>query len=385
MPEWQRGAPTAADTAPARLSFVWTDTALALITKYQQNPLRAARALALLHAAMHDALVLAGGGRDETPAAWIAVDRAASLVLGHLYPAEPAGRLEAMGVAAAVATAHRTQPEPELADAAWRIGGEVAQRAIDRARRDGADRVWPISKRPAPAPGRWRAAPPLNVHDPAEPLAGEWRTWVLKDGAELEPPPPLPVDGARYDAEVREVKAVAERLSAAQKAIADEWNLDRGTVTPAGVWNLKAKALAEQQGLRGAETLRMLAALNVAMTDALIACWRAKFKWWTERPVTAIRERYDAAFLSYLITPAFPSYVSGHSTVSGAAERVLARFFPAQADLLRAQSEAAAESRLLGGIHFRSDNDEGLHLGRKIGERVVARALGGSASRSPAQ
>jgi membrane-associated phospholipid phosphatase len=119
----------------------------------------------------------------------------------------------------------------------------------------------------------------------------------------------------------------------------------------------------------------MFAALNIAMMDAFIACWHAKYKWWTVRPISVIRDRYDPEFLSHLITPPFPSYVSGHATASGAAEVVLARFFPEKADWLRAQAEEAALSRLFGGIHYRSDNKAGLELGRQVGRRVVEHLL----------
>jgi hypothetical protein len=356
-----------------RVPVYWTDTALKLVTKYQQNPLRAARVLALVHAAMHDAFVLAEREGKQTEA--IAAHRAASLVLAYLYPNETFGRLEAMGIAAALAAAQQTRPERADADAAWRIGDRVAARAIARSRTDGAGRMWPVSRRPVLGAGQWQAAPPLNMYNPAEPFAGTWRTWVLKSGSELAPPPPLDTKSARYDAEVREVKDVAERLTPAQKKIAEDWNLDLGTVTPAGVWNLKAKTLAQEHSLSDAQAVRMFAALNVAMVDAFIACWHAKFRWWTERPVTAIRARYDPAFLPHVITPPFPSYISGHSTVSGAAERVLAAFVPQKAAWLRAQADEAAESRLLGGIHFRSDNEEGLKIGREIGERVAKRVL----------
>jgi membrane-associated phospholipid phosphatase len=114
------------------------------------------------------------------------------------------------------------------------------------------------------------------------------------------------------------------------------------------------------------------------MMDAFIACWHTKYKWWTVRPITVIRERHDPGFLSHLITPPFPSYVSGHATASAAAEVVLAHFFPERADWLRAQAEEAAESRLLGGIHYRSDNEAGLELGREVGRRAVQRVFGQS-------
>jgi len=75
----------------------------------------------------------------------------------------------------------------------------------------------------------------------------------------------------------------------------------------------------------------------------------------------------------YITTPPFPYYVSGHATTSGAASEVLAWFFPAEASRLRAAVEEAAVSRLYGGIHFRSDNEAGLELGRKIGQVALRR------------
>ena len=351
----------------------WTGHALELIVKYQQNPLRAARALALLHTAMHDALSQAAREQLQPAARSIALHRAAGLVLGYLYPQEPAGRFEGLGVAGASALARRRGVRPEEFEKALRAAERAAAAVMWRAAHDGAGRQWSVRHRPQDTAGRWRPTPPIFAHNPVEPLAGHWRTWVLRDGGELMPAAPPAIDSPEYRREVEEVLRVAERLSPEQKAIADRWHLGQGSVTPAGVWNRVALDLAAANGLdtqRGAE---VFAALNAAMTDAFIACWRAKFAWWTERPVTAIRERLDPAFLPHLVTPAFPSYVSGHAAVSGAAEVVLRNYFPARSGWLREQAEEAALSRLLGGIHFRSDNEEGLELGRRIGERVVAR------------
>ncbi len=354
-------------------SLYWTGTSLELIAKYQLNPLRASRVLTLLHCGMHDALVRGVRGEKDERLAWVAVHRAASLILADLFPQESSERLEARGLVAAAALA---QSDPDQALVMWAIGREVARDASARARSDGSDRVWPLDRRPAPAPGGWRPTPPIHSYNPLEPLAGEWRPWVLPHGGALEPPEPVPYDSPEFWKEVEEVRRTADSLTPAQKAIADAWNLDRGTVTPAGVWNLKAADLARGGKLSPPESVRLFASLNVAMMDAFIACWHAKYKWWTVRPVSVIRDRYDPEFLSYLITPPFPSYVSGHATASGAAEVVLARFFPKSAGWLQAQAEEAAMSRLFGGIHYRSDNEEGLELGRDVGREVVQRVFG---------
>jgi hypothetical protein len=130
------------------------------------------------------------------------------------------------------------------------------------------------------------------------------------------PPVPVAYDSPRFWEEVREVRRVAAGLTPAQKAIADVWNLGQATITPPGVWNLKAADLARDAGLDAATSLRAFATLNVAMADAFIACWHAKFKWRTIRPISVIRERDDPEFLSYLVTPPFPSHPSGHATAS---------------------------------------------------------------------
>jgi membrane-associated phospholipid phosphatase len=305
---------------------------------------------------------------------------AASRILDFLYPDETRGRLEALGHSAAAAVLTQLGGHPQ-ANLAWRAGQQVAANAIHRGYDDGWDLPRLPLKRPEWKPGVWRASPPLRMYDPLEPNASQWRTWVLKDGSEIEPPPPVPYGSERFWAEVDEVRRVAASLTPEQKRIAEEWNLELGSVTPGGVWNLHAKKLVVEGGVDFERAARVFAVLNVAMMDAFIACWHAKFKWWTERPVTVIREKFDDSFTPHVITPAFPSYVSGHSAASGAGAEVLAAFFPSHADELRGMAEEASMSRLYGGIHYRSDNVEGVALGERVGVRAVARAQLGTTMR----
>jgi hypothetical protein len=353
-------------------SLPWNDIALELVVKYQQNPLRAARMLALLHASLHDALVMCARQQCSPAATRVAMHAAAGHVLAHMYPDETPGRLQALAASACAAV---LVGRADSFDDAWRVGRSVAAAAIDRALDDGADRLRQIPVRPAERAGLWRAAPPLNIYNPAEANAAHWRTWALESAGEIEAPPPIEYGTAAYSEQVEEIRRVASALTPAQMKIAEEWDLGLGTVTPGGVWNLHARRIALEQRLDTAETARLFAALNVAMTDAFAAAWHAKFKWWTERPITVIREKLDPAFLSHVITPAFPGYVSGHATVSGAASAVLSAFFPDRADELAAMAEEAAMSRLYAGIHFRNDNEAGLELGRRVGARVTSKVL----------
>ena len=167
-------------------AIAWNDTVIDLIVKYQQNPLRATRAMALLHAAMHDALALCARERCGGVATRIALHAAAGRTLRHLYPQESPGRFEALALSAAYATVTAHSPDGNIQNG-WRLGYAAARAAITRALDDGADLPRDLLARPNPRPGLWRAAPPMNIHDPAEPRAGEEETQPTSSSARVKP------------------------------------------------------------------------------------------------------------------------------------------------------------------------------------------------------
>ena len=248
------------------------------------------------------------------------------------------------------------------------LGRRIGRKLIARARTDGADAVWTGTV--PTGPGLWQPTPPAFL-SPLLPLWGSVRTWNLASGSQFQPGPPPAFGGAQFAAELAEVYAVSQSLTLEQRAIALYWSDGAGTVTPPGHWNRIALDLIRDHPLSTAAAARVLAALNTAQADAFIACWDAKYAYWSIRPVTVIQLLLNPAWSSLIVTPPFPSYVSGHSTTSGAASTVLAHFFPDRATQLAAMAEEAAVSRLYGGIHFRSDNEVGLTLGRKIGAVAV--------------
>lgn len=352
----------------------WNGEASRLIVKYRVNPLRSVRILALLNVAMHDARLRTQKLGLKQAAQSAATHVAASKMLTHFFPLEPPERFEAMGASALAAlTASRPEEEREISQAAS-IGRGVARLARLRALNDGADEVWDARTRPFVKPGMWRGVPPLDSAHPQEPLAGSWQTWVLKNGGEIHPPDPPAPDSDAFLLAAKEVLQVSRNLTPEQKHIAEYWHLDQGTITPPGLWNIKARELADRRKLEEEDRLRLLSTLNVAMMDASIACWHAKYTWWVQRPFTTIHEHLDKGFMPYLVTPPHPSYVSGHATVSGTAAEILKRFFPEDGRQINGWAEEAALSRLYGGIHYRFDNEAGLALGRQIGKTVVERA-----------
>jgi membrane-associated phospholipid phosphatase len=165
------------------------------------------------------------------------------------------------------------------------------------------------------------------------------------------------------------VQEAVARRTPEQEAAVHFWAGGAGTVTPAGLWITIARDLIVRDGLDAGAAARVLALTSVAMFDAFICCWDAKFTYWMARPVTV-----DPSLNVLIPTPPFPSYTSGHATISAAAATVLSSLFPAEAPTLLVQALEARNSRLWAGIHFPIDNEVGAAGGAMVGRLVIARA-----------
>lgn len=380
-------------TSPAR----WNEILLGAVREAGTNPVRVSRTLALLNAAIYDAIIAACDAklahRRSAPAERdsrirllappdelsshasvdAAIAAAAVAVLGAIYPDRASEFERQAEELIQVRLAAGTHTTSDLA-AGTEIGQKVGAMAVVRAGGDNAGVVW--QGEIAAEPGGWMPARPFLNDQPTEPLAGTWRTWLLRDGSDLRPGPPPAYLSPEWQAEADEVVRVNQRLTDDQVRIARFWADGAGTDTPPGHWMRIAIELSRRDRLSSADAARLFAHLAIAQADAFIACWDAKFAYLSGRPAGLI-----PGFAPTIITPNFPSYISGHATLSGASSVVLAAFFPSDAAWLTEQAEEAALSRLYGGIHWRSDNEVGLQVGRQIGSLAVARAVSDGALR----
>lgn len=378
----------------------WLEGALERVSQgTTKDPPGASRAYALVTVAMYDAAVAAAHWKriyarpaptgvhavvaPETgssyPSDRAAIAGAAARVLGYAFPDYPAGRWELMARDAAQLRVAAGASHPSDMRAGLALGRQVGDAVIARARRDGSTRRWD-GRRPH-GRARWEP-PPGSIARPVQPLAGTWSTWVLRSGSQFRPPPPPAFGSSRFAAETREVRDIGRRLTPRQKRIASYWASGQGTSLPAGFWNEIALEYARNARLSVPRTTRVFALLDVALADAGVAAWDAKYTYWSPRPVNAIADlRLDRRWTSFLPTPDFPSYVSGHSTYSAAAAEVLAHLFPGAASYVRAKAGEAGLSRIYGGIHFPADNTAGLRLGRQVGRLVVEHAKRDGAER----
>jgi hypothetical protein len=314
------------------------------------------RAYALVQVGIYDALVASGDRRRGRLPEHSVAAGAASVILGYLFPAK-LDRIQEV-VAAEIAL----DEGPGSAElGAWAVGNVVGRALVARGKSDGS--TVPFTGTPPTGDGIWTGT------NPVLPMCGTWKTWVLTSGSEIEPQPPYAYGSTQDLNDTQEVLDISLARTAEQIAIVHKW----ADVSPPAIWNELLNERIIAQNLDVAASARAHAYLNVAMADAFIECWACKYKYWTARPFQRI-----PGLVTVIPTPNFPTYTSGHSTISAAAAAVLGEVFPAERDFFVQQSLEAAMSRLYGGIHFRHDNEEGTRVGAIIGERVVAKMQGGS-------
>jgi len=388
------GRATAASPAPDPVVF-WNDQTNLAIQQASMDPFAATRALAVESLAVFDTLrSVAGlpGFLVRLPAppgtsAEVAAASAAHAALLYLFPTR---RAALNAVFARVLAGY--PPGAERATSV-RFGEDVAAAVVAIRNRDGWNANVPIQI--GTEPGQWRPTPPYYL-PPLDPQWAALTPFTLKAANQFRPPGPPPLNSPAFAAARAQTAAVGGMHSKVrtrdQTVAAHYWSDAIGTYAPAGHWNaIAAKALAAARMPLGEEAA-VFAKLNVAIADSAIAMADAKYTFWLWRPITTIQagdESFPAqpSWTPLLTTPQHPSYLSGHSVFSGAADVVLTAIFgsrPFQAGsaavpgVVRSFSsfhqaaEEAASSRLWGGIHYKFDNDDGLVVGRSVGAWAMA-------------
>lgn len=381
----------------------WNNVALEAIRDSSTAPPIAARALAIVQTSVYDAL----NAIDRTSKPYAvdvvalpntsreaAVAAAAHRVLEVLFPSQETT------IDAALVTSLATITDGAAETNGVALGERVADQMLALRANDGSNAT--VTYTHGTDPGDWQRTPPA-LAAPLLPHWGDVKTFGIKSAAQFPLSGPPALTSTTYAAALNEVKDLGSLTSTSrtvdQTNIAKFWANGGGTATPPGHLNMMAQTVTMAQNKSLAENAKLFAMLNVALADAAIACWNAKYDFDFWRPITAIREAgtdgnaattADPAWEPLLATPPFPTYTSGHSSFSGAAAEVLKSFFgtdnisftldsedPTVADRsFTSFSQAADESavsRLYGGIHFNFDNNDGLAAGRSIGQYVASR------------
>ena len=375
----------------------WLDFGLNAVTLGDFSPPAASRAYALLSVAMNDAAVaswhwkyvyrrkpppgkaLLPRGKDPSyPSEHAAIAAAATEVLIYAF-GRPADRFRRIARTAARSRVLAGTNYPSDAEAGLELGRAVGERVLARARRDGFGRQGQGAR--LTGPGYWEPRPGSTA-GPDEPLAGTWRPWLLRSGSQFRPPAPAGFDSPGFRAQARRVKAVGDRPTARQRRLISYWEAGEDTPFTPGLWNQIALSRIDRKGLSTPRTARLFGLLNVAMADAGIAAWDAKYTYWAARPENAIRDlRLDRRWRPFVQTPPSPAFVSGSATYSEAAARVLGQIFPGDAGRFARRAKEAGDSRVFGGVSFPRDVNAGRTLGRRVGDLAAARARRDGAGR----
>jgi hypothetical protein len=259
------------------------------------------------------------------------------------------------------------------------LGRKIAAKFISRAAADGAGAAigdqayWTSLETKTTSLGEipWKSLE-LPVRPPMLPKFGNVKSLLMTPEMVINsrPIPPPSTNSAQFLAELNEVKSYSKNSSRKNMEIVSFWADGVGTYTPPGHWNAIAVATFETQNYSEVRWARNLALLNIAMMDSAISCWDAKYYYFNPRPC-----QMDSSIKTLTGVPNFPAYVSGHSTFSGAAATILSHIIPSSAQSFENMAKEASDSRLLGAIHYRSDCEQGLILGNKVGGFAVARAV----------
>lgn len=418
---------TEEETTLSDAAFFWNAVLLDALLRDDRKPKpqreqggvpRASRAAAIVHAAIHDAV----NGVDRRYTPYLVQDRAqrgaspdsaaagaAHTTLIGLYPSQRAD------FDAKLAEYLGSLPA-DGRDLGVRFGTAVGN-ALLLARQDDGRNSRNQGDPPyleKPTPGEWRRDPIAPVEDQIPPLASGWgsiRPFTLDYGPEFRPVPYPLLTSDDYRAAFDEVRNEGRNRNRSEETarIADFWSYDDRLGTPVRLYNQHIREILTQRPRPAAPTTlhthaRIFALVNLAMADAGIGCWDAKFAYNLWRPIHGIRRADEDknpntnADPNWIplgrprgpvpnTTPPFPAYPSGHSSFGAAAFGMLRKVYgndstsftltseelPGVERIYNTFTQAINEngrSRIYLGVHWNFDDTRGRTLGQKVTDHI---------------
>jgi PAP2 superfamily len=348
----------------------------------------AVRTMAIVQVSVFDA-VSAITGRYPAVRAKLTASRDASVdaavaaatrtALSKLMPAQQAA------IDADYQALLKTVPDGRAKTDGIAVGEQAATAVVAACAEDGFNA--PNTYRPHTTPGVY-----VPTMFPAVPHWGKRKAWVMTSGDQFRPGPAPALTSEIWKRDFNEIKAVGGKTSTQrtpeQTAIAQFWE----ATLPNVYWPV-ARSVTNVPGRDLSDNARLLALAAMAMDDALIAVFDAKYTYNFWRPVTAIRnaegDARDPGWLPFIDTPMHPEYPCAHCIVSGALGAVLqAELGSGPAPKLSSSSSTAggavrtwasvddfmqevAAARIYDGVHYRNSTEVGTAMGKKIGALAV--------------
>jgi hypothetical protein len=376
----------------------WNEKAIAtMAAERMPNPIGTARILSMVHTAMFNAartaaarptvLLVKQSDGTSTTLIDVAVHAAGALVLSGLYPKQKAA------LDAVFKSATASLPDSSEKSAAIKTGEEAADAMLASRKNDGFES--PDTYRPITSPGVY-----VPTSLPIMSYVAGVKPFALKTVSQFRPDPPPALNSSLWARDYNEVKELGGINSTQRTADQTEagrfWVLS-GTLAS----NQVARELLATKPLSIVESARLFANLNVAMTDAFVAIFDAKYQYGFWRPITAIRNGdrdenpatdRDPGWKPLIDTPMHPEYPCAHCVCDGAAGVILESVFGTgtlpsfsltfagmpgvvrQYTSLHQLDEEVSMARIWGGVHYRTSTEVGRAMGKK-GRRVCIAEL----------
>lgn len=271
---------------------------------------------------------------------------AAANVLAYFFPEKADSILQVAHMAAQSRVDAGVQ-FPSDVEAGWKLGEQVAKEIVEKAKNDGSATVWDGKMNKDPK--KWTGNYPMGI------TMVSFKPIIINTADQFRPPAP-----PDFENDMKLLKDFKRTTNS--NATAYYW------ATTSDAWGeLAGKKMFEYRMQDDAPAVsRIYTVLTTSYHDAAIAIMDAKYAYWGIRP-----NQYDTTYKSLVPTPPFPGYPSGHAAGAATSAAILEYFFPNDAAEFRRMAQECADSRFYAGIHFRTDNETALVMGREMGKWMV--------------
>lgn len=272
-------------------------------------------------------------------------------------------------------------------------GNKIAEQIFEWSKSDGGHEAYLSATNsnyvPPVGPGKWIPTSATSPH-PIRPYWGDNRSFV-PNSAQLTLSPPPPAYSENPESEfykgVNEVFTISQTLTAEDSSIVKTWGDIPGNYGTSGHYTNIATQLILEKGFKLDEAALTYAKHGIAIYEATIAVFKAKYTYNLIRPISVIHNVMgNTAWKTVIGTPPHPEYPSAHATIGGASYVALESIFgknysftdrthenihgARQYNNLKEYAVEASWSRVLGGIHYNFSAKAGLQQGEKVGYLV---------------
>jgi hypothetical protein len=382
-------------SASADVITDWNEKAVAFVQPRMPPP-HGHRAMAMVHVAMFDAVnsierryrpYLSQLNATPTTSKEAAAAAAAGSVLAALLPQAR------NAVKSALADYLGSIPSGKPKTEGIALGEAVAARILASRADDGSDA--PDAYRPRTTPGVYVPTGPTLV-----PMWPSVTPFAMTSPAQFRPEPPAKLDSARWMADYKEIKDFGSKSSSVRSLKQTEDARFWLVTGPQAYFPILGQLVsAKKMGLL--DGARFMALASIAMSDAIVAVFDAKYHYEFWRPITAIRNgdllsrpeiERDATWQPIDNTPMHPEYPCAHCIVAGSFAAVVEGVLGADVPEISATSPTApgvthrwinmqafvnevSEARIWAGFHYRFSTKIGEEMGYKVGGHVVKSLL----------